>query len=86
MTETFDVLVAGGGILGLSTAWNLSQRGVRVALVEQKHPGYGSTGRCIGKGIFSAVTRTEGTQPSGRGMVDEPCDFIGWEKNTILRP
>ena len=48
MTETFDVLVAGGGILGLSTAWNLSQRGVRVALVEQKHPGYGSTGRCIG--------------------------------------
>ena len=44
------------------------------------------TGRCIGKGIFSAVTRTEGTQPSGRGMVDEPCGFIGWEKNTIYLP
>ena len=45
-----------------------------------------STGRCIGKGIFLAVTRTEGTQPSGRGMADAPCGFIGWEKNTILQP
>ena len=45
-----------------------------------------STGRCIGKGTFLAVTRTEDTQPSGRGMVVEPCDFIGWEKNTIYLP
>lgn len=45
-----------------------------------------STGRCIGKGIFLAVTRTVGTQPSGRGMADEPCGFIGWEKNTIYLP
>ena len=44
------------------------------------------TERCIGKGIFSAATRTESTRPSGRGMVVEPCDFIGWEKNTILQP
>ena len=41
---------------------------------------------CIGKGIFSAVTLTVGTQPSGRGMADEPCDFIDWEKNTIYLP
>ena len=45
-----------------------------------------STGRCIGKGIFSAVIHTENMQPSGRGMVVEPCGFIGWEKNTILQP
>ena len=38
------------------------------------------------QGIFLAVTRTEGTQPSGRGMVVEPCGFIGWEKNTIYLP
>ena len=44
------------------------------------------TERCIGKGIFSAVTLTVGTQPSGRGMVVEPCDFTGWEKNTIYLP
>jgi len=27
-----------------------------------------------------------GMQPSGRGMVVEPCGFIGWEKNTIYLP
>ena len=45
-----------------------------------------STGHCIGKVIFSAATLTESTQPSGRGMADEPCGFIGWEKNTIYLP
>ena len=44
------------------------------------------TGRCIDRGTFSAVTLTVGTQPSGRGMADEPCGFIGWEKNTTLQP
>ena len=45
-----------------------------------------STGRCIGKGIFSAVTLTESMQRFGRGMAGEPCGFIGWEKNTIYLP
>ena len=44
------------------------------------------TERCIGKGIFSAVILTVGTQPFGRGMVAERFVYIGWEKNTISRP
>ena len=44
------------------------------------------TERCIGKGIFSAVTLIESMQRFGHGMVVEPCDFIGWEKNTICLP
>ena len=44
------------------------------------------TGCCIGKGTFSAVTRTEGTRPSGHGMAAVQCGFIGWEKNTIYLP
>ena len=55
-------------------------------LVRTPAPQRTFTGRCIGKGIFSAVTPTESMQPSGRGMADEPCAYIGWEKNTILRP
>ena len=39
-----------------------------------------------GKCIFSVVTPTASMQRSGRGMVVEPCDFIGWEKNTIYLP
>ena len=27
-----------------------------------------------------------GMQRFGRGMADEPCGFIGWEKNTIYLP
>ena len=45
-----------------------------------------STGLCTGKGTYSVLTPTVGTQPSGRGMVVEPCGFIGWEKNTIYLP
>ena len=31
---TFDLLVIGGGILGISTAWHAAQSGLRVALVD----------------------------------------------------
>ncbi|MGH7221987.1 MAG: FAD-dependent oxidoreductase, partial [Gemmataceae bacterium] len=33
MTEHPDVLILGGGVIGLTTAWFLSEAGVRVALV-----------------------------------------------------
>ena len=32
--SAFDVLVVGGGIIGISTAWTASQAGLRVALVD----------------------------------------------------
>ena len=34
-SHTFDVLVIGGGIYGLTTACDAAQRGLRVALVER---------------------------------------------------
>ncbi|HET7508169.1 MAG TPA: glycine oxidase ThiO, partial [Solirubrobacterales bacterium] len=39
----FDVVVVGGGIVGLSCAWRLVQRGARVAVVERGEPGWGAT-------------------------------------------
>ena len=34
-----DVLIAGGGVIGLSTAWELAEQGVSVALIEQSRLG-----------------------------------------------
>ncbi|HBA82478.1 MAG TPA: glycerol-3-phosphate dehydrogenase/oxidase [Verrucomicrobia bacterium] len=33
--ETFDVVIVGGGVYGLSTAWDASLRGLKVAVLEQ---------------------------------------------------
>lgn len=33
---TYDLLVIGGGILGISTAWHAAQSGLRVALVDSR--------------------------------------------------
>lgn len=51
MAEHCDVLVLGGGVIGLSTAWFLAQAGVRVTIVDQ-----GDLGRqasWAGAGIIS---------------------------------
>jgi glycine/D-amino acid oxidase-like deaminating enzyme len=45
MAQTFDVIIIGGGIMGCSTAFQLVQRGLRVALLEKGHVGDGGTGK-----------------------------------------
>ena len=42
-SEVFDVLVVGGGVIGLSCAWRAAQRGARVAALERGEPGCGAT-------------------------------------------
>src|SRR3954454_22655238 len=39
----FDVVVVGGGVIGLSCAGRAAQRGARVAVVERGEPGCGAT-------------------------------------------
>jgi len=48
MNPAVDVIVIGGGIIGLASAYHLSRRGQKVLVLEKKYPGSGSTGRCIG--------------------------------------
>lgn len=45
MNHTFDVIIIGGGIMGCSTAFQLAQRGVNVALLEKKTIGDSPTGK-----------------------------------------
>jgi glycine oxidase len=41
--RSFDVVVVGGGVIGLSCAWRAAQRGARVAVLERGEPGSGAT-------------------------------------------
>jgi sarcosine oxidase subunit beta len=45
MSQTFDVVVIGGGISGCSTAFQLAQRGLKVALLEKDNIGTGPSGK-----------------------------------------
>jgi len=45
MAETFDAIIIGAGIMGASTAYQLAQRGLRIALLEKDSIGAGSTGK-----------------------------------------
>ena len=42
-SEVFDAAVVGGGVIGLSCAWRLAQRGARVSVLERGEPGGGAT-------------------------------------------
>jgi len=46
--RSFDVAIVGGGVIGLSCAWRLAQRGARVAVLERGAPGCGATGVAAG--------------------------------------
>lgn len=47
MEPTPDVVVIGGGVIGMSVAWRLGQRGARVVVVDPQ-PGGGATGTAAG--------------------------------------
>lgn len=48
MTETADVIIIGAGVHGASLAFHLSQRGVKVTILEKKFVAAGATGRSSG--------------------------------------
>jgi glycine/D-amino acid oxidase-like deaminating enzyme len=45
MSDSFDVVIVGGGIMGCATAMEVARRGMSVAVVEKGALGSGSTGR-----------------------------------------
>src|SRR3974390_3436915 len=63
--ETTDVAIIGGGIVGASIAWHLTEAGVtNVLIVEREtHQGKGSTGKSMG-GVRAQFATTPNIQMS----------------------
>ncbi|MFN2224808.1 MAG: NAD(P)/FAD-dependent oxidoreductase [Anaerolineae bacterium] len=49
MPERYDVIVVGGGMLGLSTAYHLARRGARILLLQAGDLGGGTSAACSGR-------------------------------------
>ena len=74
--QSADVVIVGGGIVGLSVAYHLGVRGIRALVLEQGHLGEGSTARSSG-----GIRRLFATEPSVRLSV-ESVSF--WEQFEAL--
>ena len=48
MPKNFDVIVIGAGVIGISTAFHLAQRGLKPVILERREIGYGATGKSSG--------------------------------------
>ena len=53
-SSTFDVVVVGGGVIGLAVAWRAAQRGLRVSVFERGEPG-GATS-AVGAGMLAPIS------------------------------
>jgi glycine oxidase len=62
MSQKQDVIVVGGGVIGLASAWRLAQHGLSVAVLERDQPGGGATH--VSAGMLAPVTEAEfGDEP-----------------------
>lgn len=66
-----DVLIIGGGVIGLSLAWDLARHGCSVLVIDQGEPG--SEASWAGAGILPPATRTTAMHASDqlRGLASE---------------
>jgi len=61
-TDTFDVIVAGGGVAGLVAAWRAAQAGRSVCLVERGELGAGASH--VAAGMLAPVTEADPREPA----------------------
>ena len=79
-----DVIVVGGGVIGMTCAWRLAGAGRRVVLLERERCGSGATSASLGALIPSAPTHRRAKQNLQRASLwmwpafaEELCDCTG---------
>ena len=48
MSQNFDAIIIGAGVIGISSAFHLAERGLKPVILERKEIGYGATGKSSG--------------------------------------
>jgi glycine oxidase len=75
--KTFDVAIAGGGLIGATIAFELARNGLHVALFDRQQPGEGSSWAAAG--ILSPAPENAGmisTVPLGRASLQLYPEFV----------
>lgn len=75
--DTFDVAIAGGGIIGATIAFELARAGLRVAVFDRENPGEGASWAAAG--ILSPAPENAGmisTVPLGRASLALYPEFV----------
>jgi glycine oxidase len=70
------MIVAGGGIIGLSCAWRLAQRGVRVTVFDARE--IGAEASWAGAGMLSPGGEAEGDSPFARMALASLAQYAGF--------
>src|SRR5918997_1036473 len=55
--SSYDLVVVGAGVIGLSCAWRAAQAGLSVGVVEREEPGAGASG--VAAGMLAPVTEAD---------------------------
>ena len=84
-----DVAIIGGGITGLSAAWHLKKQGLRVAVLEARQVGSGTTGSSTGNlyvpvGPRLHAIRTKHGEDVMRTVVESRMRAMSFVKQRIL--
>ena len=79
-TTRADVAVVGGGILGLSLALHLAERGIETVVLEAREPGAGASGRSTGfivPSLYASLDQATVENVMGAAPAARFLDFVG---------
>src|SRR2546423_10293384 len=73
--KTWDVIIIGGGIIGLSLSWALRKQGAKVLLVERGEPGREASSAAGGMLVESTIETPAALQPPAAASA-RPCPEV----------
>ena len=86
MTETYDLAIVGGGIMGCSTALRLAEDGMKTIVLDQGDLGQGASG--VNAGTLSLQIKRVQLMPyalKGHSEWEAMGEAVGFKRRVVLR-